>query len=159
MRIVKYYVSQLSVLPRFLELYPLIKQSDDYQEISLDNTAKKLGTEKRRIYDIINVLESLEMAIKVGKNRYIWHGQAMLLQTLLKLRSVAVKIGMRNQVHESQRANKAFNCRPKEVAGHIAALNPNASPAASSTPHITEDKSLGTMCQKFIMLFLASSKV
>lgn len=136
-----------------------MKQSDDYQEISLDNTAKTLGTEKRRIYDIINVLESLEMAIKVGKNRYIWHGQAMLLQTLLKLRSIAVKIGMRNQVHESQRTNKAFNCRPKEVAARVAALNPNASPVASSTPHITEDKSLGTMCQKFIMLFLVSSKV
>ena len=34
--------------------------------ISLDQTVSNLGTERRRIYDIINVLESLHMATKVN---------------------------------------------------------------------------------------------
>lgn len=37
-------------------------------EISLTEVACHLGVEKRRVYDIINVVESLKMAIKV-----IWH--------------------------------------------------------------------------------------
>jgi hypothetical protein len=34
--------------------------------ISLDQTVSNLGTERRRMYDIINVLESLQMATKVN---------------------------------------------------------------------------------------------
>jgi len=34
--------------------------------ISLDQAVSNLGTERRRIYDIINVLESLHMATKVN---------------------------------------------------------------------------------------------
>lgn len=34
--------------------------------ISLTHVAEKLGVEKRRIYDIVNVVESLQMAVKVS---------------------------------------------------------------------------------------------
>jgi hypothetical protein len=41
--------------------------------ISLDQAVSKLGTERRRIYDIVNVLESLQMARKVTRQLYrIW---------------------------------------------------------------------------------------
>jgi hypothetical protein len=38
--------------------------------IRLDQAVSKLGTERRRIYDIINVLESLQMATKVKEQLY-----------------------------------------------------------------------------------------
>lgn len=55
-------------------------------DFSLESMSKKLGTNRRRIYDIINVLEALEMIVKQSKNWYTWLGQEGLLITLAKMR-------------------------------------------------------------------------
>lgn len=55
-------------------------------DFSLESMSKKLGTNRRRIYDIINVLEALEMIVKQSKNWYTWLGQEGLLVTLAKMR-------------------------------------------------------------------------
>ena len=46
-------------------MYPLDINKGDSMQIMLDKAAESLGTERRRIYDIINVLESLHMTSKV----------------------------------------------------------------------------------------------
>ena len=54
--------------------------------VSLDQMAKELGVERRRIYDIVNVLESVEILSRFCKNQYIWHGFNQITCTLSKLK-------------------------------------------------------------------------
>ncbi len=44
--------------------------------IYLNEFSKRLQVERRRIYDIINILEGFDIVVKKGKNIYIWKGLA-----------------------------------------------------------------------------------
>lgn len=54
---------------RFISMFPESVPEGQRCEIPLDDLAKKMATERRRIYDIVNVLESVQMMTKVSEQR------------------------------------------------------------------------------------------
>ncbi|XP_014227797.1 transcription factor E2F8-like [Trichogramma pretiosum] len=147
---------------KFLNLFPL--KLDENCEICLNETTDKLKTEKRRLYDIINVLESLDMASRACKNKYYWYGETHLHSTLFTLRASAIRLGLDKKIQEIQRVNRAFISNDSKLNN----FSPNdfmvpQSPIVNfkfpeSSNNDKEDKSLGVMCRKFLMLFLVSMK-
>lgn len=99
-------------------------------EIQLDITAGRLGVEKRRMYDIINILEAMQCAVHKRKNTYLWHGASRLNSFLRMLK----KQGEHLQLSEALRGRAPKPPPPKQ-------------------------KTLGVMAQRFLMLFLVEPPV
>ncbi len=55
--------------------------------ISLDAASKTLVVVRRRIYDVVNVLQSIGIVARQGKNTYTWHGAAGMRRTLADIRA------------------------------------------------------------------------
>jgi hypothetical protein len=66
--------------------YPVQPKPNETHIISLDNMARLLEVERRRIYDIVNVLESVEILTRRQKNQYTWHGFERIHYTMAKLK-------------------------------------------------------------------------
>lgn len=55
-------------------------------DIHLETVATRMETEKRRIYDIVNVMEALEAMSKTNKSFYRWNTLASLPQLMDSLK-------------------------------------------------------------------------
>ncbi|KAK6985679.1 Transcription factor e2f8 [Biomphalaria glabrata] len=149
---------------KFLQKYPehpgILKI-----DICLDEVAKELAVERRRIYDIVNVLESVEIVSRAAKNKYTWHGKTNLPHTLVKLKVLAQEDKIAEQltkIKEQEMAKELEDCSVESNRLTILATNQTTKKAEGKTYEIIptvlrrKDKSLGIMSQKFLMLFLVS---
>ncbi|KAM4602365.1 transcription factor E2F8 [Polymixia lowei] len=158
---------------KFLARYPDYPNPDLNNDICLDDVATELNVERRRIYDIMNVLESLHMVSRSAKNRYAWHGRAKLTQTLAILRQVGEehRYGQQMQQIRQRGLDKEFDYDGEEKENEeVVDLEggeqgqkemffvelPGVEFKAASV-NSRKDKSLRVMSQKFVMLFLVSS--
>ncbi|KPJ13717.1 Transcription factor E2F7 [Papilio machaon] len=108
---------------KFLNLFPL--QCNGTMKIQLDSTAARLGVEKRRMYDIINILEAMKYAVHEKKNTYLWHGESGLSSFLKILKKQG----------ENLRLSEALRGRAPK-------------------PPPPKHKTLGILAKRFLMLFL-----
>ncbi|MBN3305338.1 E2F8 factor, partial [Amia calva] len=159
---------------KFLARYPDYPNPAVNNDICLDEVAEKLSVERRRIYDIVNVLESLHMVSRLAKNRYTWHGRGHLTQTLRELRRVGEdqKYAEQMQHIKQKHYEREFDSdndekenedvpRPSDADNEAAQKEmyfvelPGMEFRAASV-NSRKDKSLRVMSQKFVMLFLVS---
>ncbi|NWQ76157.1 E2F7 factor, partial [Columbina picui] len=147
---------------KFLARYPSYPLSTEKTTISLDEVASILGVERRRIYDIVNVLESLHLVSRVAKNQYCWHGRHNLSQTLKTLQEEGeLQYGelMTFFHHKEQDLEYKFAERKKETipdSQDRTLLDFSEPDCTSASANSRKDKSLRIMSQKFVMLFLVS---
>ncbi|KAM4748871.1 transcription factor E2F7 [Rhinophrynus dorsalis] len=149
---------------KFLARYPSYPMSTEKMAISLDEAASSLGVERRRIYDIVNVLESLQLVSRVAKNQYCWHGQHNLKETLRSLQRLGEKqkygAHIAHYQHtdlgvEYKSGDQKRGCPVDQQNCPLLELSEADCPSASTSSR--KDKSLRIMSQKFVMLFLVST--
>ncbi|XP_064139859.1 transcription factor E2F7 [Loxodonta africana] len=149
---------------KFLARYPSYPLSTEKTTISLDEVAVSLGVERRRIYDIVNVLESLQLVSRVAKNQYGWHGRHSLPKTLKNLQRLGEEQKYEEQMAYLQQKeldlmDYKFGERKKDGypdAQDQQLLDFSEPDYPSSSANSRKDKSLRIMSQKFVMLFLVS---
>ncbi|KFQ49785.1 Transcription factor E2F7, partial [Nestor notabilis] len=147
---------------KFLARYPSYPLSTEKTTISLDEVASILGVERRRIYDIVNVLESLHLVSRVAKNQYCWHGRHNLSQTLKTLQEAGeLQYGelMTFFQQKEQDLEYKFGEQKKETIPESRdrpLMDFSEADCASASANSRKDKSLRIMSQKFVMLFLVS---
>ena len=65
------------------------KDVPDSTEIKLSNLSEEMGIERRRMYDCLNILESIKLVRKLRKDIYVWSGFSTIGETLLEIKSHA----------------------------------------------------------------------
>uniref|UniRef100_A0A914W733 E2F/DP family winged-helix DNA-binding domain-containing protein n=1 Tax=Plectus sambesii TaxID=2011161 RepID=A0A914W733_9BILA len=77
-------------------------------EIHLESVARKMMVEKRRIYDIVNVMEALEAMTKTNKSFYRWDGLTYLPQLMAQLQKEAAEEGLPERIARVEQAMCSF---------------------------------------------------
>ena len=189
---------------KFMKKYP--EYAPNGHLIFLDDVATHLNIGRRRVYDIVNVLESMEMMTRQAKNKYIWFGKSRLPITLTKLKALALRVYGPKFCHILKKFDhigehsKILTMDYVEVTERLQKLKTKTAQRSSSdsffnesvtdeeffasmcdTPDTNDDmevddvtcsimdsiisydvtrrdasKSLGILCQKFLMLFMVA---
>ncbi|NXT00971.1 E2F8 factor, partial [Jacana jacana] len=155
---------------KFLARYPDYPSAAENNYICLDEVAEELNVERRRIYDIVNVLESIHMVSRLAKNRYTWHGRHNLSKTLQALKKVGEENKYTQQIQMIRKREHEhefdFDGEKSEEIARSFGSNEHSEMSFVELPGMEfraasvnsrKDKSLRVMSQKFVMLFLVST--
>ncbi|XP_057519784.1 E2F transcription factor-like E2FE isoform X1 [Amaranthus tricolor] len=139
----------------FIGLY----NRDGVESIGLDDAANKLGVERRRIYDIVNILESVGVLARKAKNQYTWKGFKGIPKALAALKEESLK--------ENSSSSRSSKMKLQVIEDDDDAhSNPDSGSqqevsniSASSKPRKDNrrEKSLGFLTQNFVKLFICSN--
>ncbi|VIO93604.1 Uncharacterized protein BM_BM4234 [Brugia malayi] len=113
----------------FLKVLEYVESGDD--KINLETIACSMEVEKRRIYDVVNVMEALGAMEKSHKSFYTWKGLDNLPSTLHTLKMEANKEGIYEKVLMTQHIMTRFMEIPNRN-GNISASVSDAGPSHTS---------------------------
>lgn len=121
--------------------------------IGLDDAAKRLGVQRRRMYDVVNIFESVGIVARKAKGQYSWNGFKEIPRALEELKEEGLR--------EKSDAAYCFSKRALNNKGNSGfETDRENDPLASSMTVISidcrRDKSLALLTQNFIKLFLCS---
>ncbi|VDO31938.1 unnamed protein product [Onchocerca flexuosa] len=119
----------------FLKVLEYVDSGDD--KINLEVIACSMEVEKRRIYDVVNVMEALGAMEKSHKSFYTWKGLDNLPSTLHTLKTEAEKEGIYEKVLLTQHIMTRFMEVPNK--------NGNASPSEAGPSRTSDDKIISTL--------------
>ncbi|CAB9526238.1 E2F transcription factor-like [Seminavis robusta] len=136
-------------------------------EIIVDEAANRLGVERRRIYDVVNILEAVQLVVKKGKNTYTWLGKEFLpdifgklqAQAILEYPDDAVRFGLKTPVAADAAAPPAAGGAAGGAAVAAAPAGGRHSRRGSMSSTQSEDsrggfRSLAKLSQQFLQIFL-----
>ncbi|XP_010660999.1 E2F transcription factor-like E2FF isoform X1 [Vitis vinifera] len=133
----------------FLSLY----DREDVESIGLDDAASRLGVERRRIYDIVNILESVGILARKAKNQYSWKGFGAIPRALEELKEE----GLRENFSISDCCNFAKSLDDIEEGGSSNSKSDGQDRSSGLSKNDNRrEKSLGLLTRNFIKLFLCS---
>ncbi|XP_048330205.2 E2F transcription factor-like E2FE isoform X2 [Ziziphus jujuba] len=144
----------------FLSLY----NRDDISSIGLDDAASRLGVERRRIYDIVNVLESVGVLARKAKNQYSWKGFGAIPRALQQLKDEGLRENFNSldgsdfaKVSDDEDDDERFSGPTTGSQTDKSNTSLNLKSSASSKTENRREKSLALLTQNFVKLFVCSS--
>ncbi|MBA0683380.1 hypothetical protein Goari_025044 [Gossypium aridum] len=134
----------------FLALY----NHDSVQTIGLDDAASKLGVERRRIYDVVNILESIGVVARKGKNQYLWKGFGEIPKALEKLKEEALKQNF--CFSDCSKSLRVLDENESADSSYVKNEGQDNLSESSKRTDTKREKSLWLITQNFVKLFLCS---
>ncbi|KAJ1358068.1 hypothetical protein KIN20_016375 [Parelaphostrongylus tenuis] len=153
------------------------------REVHLETVARKMNVEKRRIYDIVNVMEALDAMSKTNKSYYKWHGLEGLPKLMADLQKEAIEEHLPERVLRVEQAMCSFTelspgsrkLGVKEVVGSLIGEDdrPTSSSHSQEVAHSSQNSekrsrvdvrdrqgrnSLAQLCRRFLMVLLSNPK-
>lgn len=113
---------------------------DGQTVITIDDAANTLGVERRRIYDVINIFESVDIVQRKCKNTYEWLGTSHLPKLFGKFQQEALVDFAQDAIQHGL-------------------LSAQSQTRLQEAPNLGQKKSLGKLSQQFIQLFLVGHQV
>ncbi|KAF8092329.1 hypothetical protein N665_0417s0026 [Sinapis alba] len=136
------------LVSNFMRLY----NRDDVDLFGIDEAAAKLGVERRRIYDVVNILESIGVVARKGKNLYSWNGFVHIPRSLHALKEEGLREGFglfcSSNSHMVSHGDHQSEDSPPDDQHY-------SSSSLSKMDH-KKERSLWLLSQNFVKMFLCS---